>query len=174
VSHNNKEDKLVDYEVSLVRPESDIDYSSPNYYFVGNDEKMDQFGFVPQIATFQKPEDSMNHLKSLHVKVHINSKPVNNMLVDSRATMNLMPYSLYKKLGGIDEELIKTKRMVRGVGGGKPIPSKGFALMKLTIGRKTLATAIFIAEALLDSDLSQPHCNPHRSRILASAISCQQ
>ena len=47
VSHNNKEDKLVDHEVSPVRPESDMDYSSSNYYFVGNDEKIAQFGFVP-------------------------------------------------------------------------------------------------------------------------------
>jgi hypothetical protein len=85
-----------------------------------------------------------------------------------------MPYLVYKKLGGIDEELIKTKRMVRGVGGGKPIPSKGFALMKLTIGSKTLATAFFIIEALLHSDLSQPHRNPHRSCILASAVSYRQ
>ena len=52
VSHNNKEDKLVDHEVSLVRLESDMDYSSSNYYFVGNDEKIAQFGFVPQIAIF--------------------------------------------------------------------------------------------------------------------------
>jgi hypothetical protein len=30
------------------------------------------------------------------------------MLVDSGAIVNLMPYLLYKKLGGIDDELIKT------------------------------------------------------------------
>jgi hypothetical protein len=51
-----------------------------------------------------------------------------------------MPYLHYKKLGGSDEKLIKTKRTIKGVGGGKPIPAKGFALMKLTVGSKTLAT----------------------------------
>jgi hypothetical protein len=56
-----------------------------------------------------------------------------------------MSYSLYKKLGGSDEELIKTKRMVKGVG-GKPILAKGLALMKLTIGSKKLAIIFFIAE----------------------------
>jgi hypothetical protein len=56
-----------------------------------------------------------------------------------------MPYSLYKKLGGSDEELIKTKRMVKGVG-GKPILAKGLALMKLTIRSKKLAIVFFIAE----------------------------
>ena len=87
----------------------------------------------------------MNHLKPLHVKGFINGKLVNNMLVDNRAMVNLMPYSLYKKLGGSDEELIKTKRMVKGVGGNS-ISAKGFTLMKLTIGSKTLATVFFVVE----------------------------
>jgi len=56
---------------------------------------------------------------------------------------NLMPYSLYKKLGRSDEELIKTKRMVKGIGGEKHIPNKGFALMELT---KTLDTAFIDVE----------------------------
>ena len=34
-------------------------------------------------------------------------KPVSRMLMDSRAIVDLMPYSLNKKLGGTDEELIK-------------------------------------------------------------------
>ena len=60
--------------------------------------------------------------------------------------MNLMPYSLYKKLGGTDEELIRTDMMISGVVGGEPIPAKGVASMELTIGSKTLATAFFVAE----------------------------
>ena len=60
-------------------------------------------------AIFQKPADHVNHLKPLHVKGFINGKLVNNMLVDNEAMAILMPYSLYKTLGGSDEELIKTK-----------------------------------------------------------------
>jgi len=96
-------------------------------------------------AIFQKPADHVNHLKPLHVKGFINGKLVNNMLVDNGATINLIPYSLCKKLGGSNEELIKTKRMVKGVGGNS-ISAKGFALMKLTIRSKTLATVFFVAE----------------------------
>jgi hypothetical protein len=98
----------------------------------------------PQSAIFQKAADHMNHLKPLHVKGYINGKPVDNMLEDNRAMVNLMPYSLYKKLGESDEELIKPKWMVKGVGGNS-ISAKRFALMKLTIGSKTLATVFFIA-----------------------------
>ena len=65
------------------------------------------------------------------------------MLVDSGAIVNLMPNSLYKKLGGTDEELIKTNMTVRGVGGGDPIGAKGVASMELTVGSKMVATAFF-------------------------------
>jgi hypothetical protein len=57
-----------------------------------------------------------------------------------------MPYSLYRKLPGTDEELIRTDMMITNVGGGEPIPTKGVALMELTIGSKTLATTFFVAE----------------------------
>ena len=68
------------------------------------------------------------------------------MLVDSGAIVNLMPYSLYKKLGGTDEELIKTNMTVSNVGGGDPIGAKGVASMELIIGSKTVAMAFFISE----------------------------
>ena len=57
-----------------------------------------------------------------------------------------MPYSLYKKLGGQDEELIKTNMTVSGIGGSEPTGAKGVASMELTIGSKTLATTFFVLE----------------------------
>ena len=146
VSHDNKEAELVGYEVSPMRSGDNMNYSPFNYYFQGSDNKMTQCSFVPQIAIFEKPVDSVNHLKPLYVTGYINSSLVNKMLVDRGASMNLMPYSLYKKLGGSDEALIRTKRKIKVIGGGKPIPAKGLTLMKLTIGSKTLATIFSIAE----------------------------
>ena len=77
---------------------------------------------------------------------HINGKPVTRMLVDGGAIVNLMPFSLYKKLGGQDEELIKTNMIVSGIGGSEPIGAKGVASMELTIESKTLAIAFFVSE----------------------------
>jgi len=57
-----------------------------------------------------------------------------------------MPYSLFKKLGGKDDELIKTNMTVNDIGGGDLIDAKGVAFMELTIGSKTLATVIFVSE----------------------------
>jgi hypothetical protein len=40
------------------------------------------------------------------------------MLVDSDGAVNLMPYSVFKKLGRADDELMKTNLTLNGVGGG--------------------------------------------------------
>ena len=95
---------------------------------------------------FQKPKKLVNHLKALYMRGHVNGKPISRMLVDGGAIVNLMPYSLYKKLGGQDEDLIKMNMMVSGVGGNEPIGAKGVASMELTIGSKTLATTFFVSE----------------------------
>jgi hypothetical protein len=68
------------------------------------------------------------------------------MLVDNGAIVTVMPYALYKKLGGTDEELVKTNMMITRVGGDAPILARGIANMELTIGRKTLATVFFVAD----------------------------
>jgi hypothetical protein len=80
------------------------------------------------------------------MKGHINGKPISWMLVDGGAIANLLLHSIFKKLGGSNEDLIKTNMTITRVGGGKPMGGKGMDSMELTIGSKTLATAFFIAE----------------------------
>jgi hypothetical protein len=102
---------------------------SADYYIVEDDSTAAVFNFLIQDATFKEPEHPINHLKPLHVKGHINGTLVYNMLVDNRAIVNVMPYSLYNKLGGTDEELVRTNMTITGVGGGAPIPARRIANM---------------------------------------------
>ena len=111
-----------------------------------SEEEFSHLDFEPKEAVFQKAKDTDNHLKALYMKGHLNGKPISRMLVDGGAIVNLMPYSRFQKLGGSDEELIKTNLTVSGVGGGVPIGAKGVVSMELTIGSKTLATAFFVTE----------------------------
>ena len=76
--------------------------------------------FRPHDAMFQKHKELDNHLKALYMRGHINRKSILHMFVDGGAIMNLMPYSLFKKLGRKDEELIRTNMMVSNGGGGDP------------------------------------------------------
>jgi hypothetical protein len=39
---------------------------------------------------------------------HIDGKPISKMLINGGAAVNLMPYSIFKKLGREDDELMKT------------------------------------------------------------------
>jgi hypothetical protein len=57
-----------------------------------------------------------------------------------------MPYSLYRKLGKRDDELVKTKMTLSGVGTDSSIKAKGVTSVELTIGTKTFVAAFFVAD----------------------------
>jgi hypothetical protein len=65
---------------------------------------------------FEKPEESSQHLKPLYVRGHIDERPIFRMLVDGGAAVNLMLYSMFKKLGREDNELVKTNLTLNGMG----------------------------------------------------------
>jgi hypothetical protein len=72
-------------------------------------------------------------------------KLISRMLVDGGAAVSLMLYSVFKKLGREDDELIKTNLTLNGMG-GNPMEARGVISMELTIGSKSLATSFFIVE----------------------------
>jgi hypothetical protein len=82
----------------------------------------------------------------LYIRGHIDGKLISRMLVDGGATINLMSYSIFKKLGREVDELIKTNLTLNGVGGGQPDASQEVISMELTIGSKSLAITFFIIE----------------------------
>jgi hypothetical protein len=141
------DEELVDYSSSPERMNLDINViHMPMDGYVLSEEDVVHLAFGPKEAIFQNPKTTENHLKALYMKGHINGKPISRMLVDGGAIVNFMSYSLFKKLGGSDNELIKTNMIVSGVGGGKTMGAKGVISMELTIGSKTLATAFFVAQ----------------------------
>jgi hypothetical protein len=86
--------------------------------FKGVEEEDAQMCLGPKEVVFKKPEESSQHLKPLYIWGHIDGKPVSRMLIDGSAAINLMLYSIFKKLGREDDELIKTNLMLNGVGWG--------------------------------------------------------
>jgi hypothetical protein len=115
---------------------------------------------------FEKPEESSQHLKSLYVRGHIDGKPISRFLIDGGAAVNLMPYSIFKKLRREDNELVKTNLMLNGVG-GNPMEARGVVSMELTIGSKSLATTFFVIEVqdnysviLIHDWIHANHCIP--------------
>jgi hypothetical protein len=114
---------------------------------IGDDEPVvAQFDFGPKEAAFTKPKESVNHLNSLFVRGHINGIPISKMLVDGGEVVNLMPYSLYRKLRKQDNKLVKTNMTLSGVGTDSSIKAKGVTSVELTTGTKTLAATFFVAD----------------------------
>jgi hypothetical protein len=119
---------LVDYKASPERPGMDVNVItfSADCTIVGDDEPVvDQFDFGPKEVAFTKPKESVNHLKPLFVRGHIDGIPIAKMLVDGGAAVNLMPYSLYRKLGKQNDELVKNNMTLSGVGTESSIKARG-------------------------------------------------
>jgi hypothetical protein len=70
----------------------------------------------PKEAIFEKPEESSQHLKPLYIWGHIDGKPISRILIDGGVVVNLMSYSIFKKLGMEDDKLVKTNLTLKGVG----------------------------------------------------------
>ena len=67
---------------------------------------------VIQQAIFDKPVKH-RHLKTLYVKDFVDGKPMSKMLVDGGASVNLMPYITFRKLGKGLGDLIETDMMLK-------------------------------------------------------------
>jgi len=103
-----------------------------------------QLDLGPQPIIFEKPkEKSYKHLKGLYLKGFINGKPINRMLVDTGAAVNLMPYSVLCQLGRSSADLIKTNVTLNDFD-GQPSKAMGILNVELTVGRKTIPTSFFV------------------------------
>jgi hypothetical protein len=76
--------------------------------FRGAKEEVAQMCLVHKEAVFEKPEKSNKHLKPLYIQGHIDGKPISRMLVDGGTAVNLISYTMFKKLGWEDDELTNT------------------------------------------------------------------
>ena len=68
------------------------------------------------------------------------------MMVDDGAVVNLMPYSVFRRLDLEESDLMKTNMVLNGFEGKEGIEAKGMISLELTVGSKTLATAFFVAD----------------------------
>jgi hypothetical protein len=86
------------------------------------------------------------HLKALYLKGYINGQPVNKMLVDIGAAVNIMPYSVLRRLGRSTGYLIKTNVTLSDFN-GQTSEAQGILSVDLTVGSKTVPTSFFIVNS---------------------------
>jgi hypothetical protein len=82
---------------------------------------------------------------------------VGHMVVDGRASVNILPLSLFKKLDHVEGELKWTNLSLSGFA-GDPIEVKGIICKEVMVGSKTVPTTFFVVDVkgrynmLLDRD----------------------
>lgn len=135
------------------------------------DESDDEEGLAkllldPQQVVSAPPVGDYRHLKALYMNGFINGKPTNKMGVDGDVVVNVMPMSIFKKIGKTPEELVKTNMTLKDYS-GRSSKVKGAINVELTIGSKTLPTAFFVIDgkvsysALLGGDwIHANYCIP--------------
>jgi hypothetical protein len=62
-------------------------------------------------AMFEKPQNPGAHMKPLFIQGHLDGMPVEHMLMDGGASVNILLLSLFKKLGDIEDDLKCTNPM---------------------------------------------------------------
>ncbi|PUZ51790.1 hypothetical protein GQ55_6G217900 [Panicum hallii var. hallii] len=106
-----------------------------------------QLDLGPRPVIFEKPQDkNYKHLKALYLKGYINGQPVNKMLVDTGAAVNIMPYSVLRRLGRSTGDLVKTNVTLSDFN-GQTSEAQGVLSVDLTIGNKTVLTSFFIVNS---------------------------
>ncbi|PUZ59524.1 hypothetical protein GQ55_4G049100 [Panicum hallii var. hallii] len=106
-----------------------------------------QLDLGPRPVIFEKPQaKNYKHLKALYLKGYINGQPVNKMLVDTGAAVNIMPYSVLRRLGRSTGDLIKTNVTLSDFN-GQTSEAQGVLSVDLTIGSKTVPTSFFVVNS---------------------------
>jgi hypothetical protein len=103
-----------------------------------------QLDLGPWLVIFEKPRgNNYKHLKALYLKGYINGQPVNKMLVDTSAAVNITPYSLLCRLGHSTGDLIKTNVTLSDFN-GQTSEAQGVLNVDLAVGSKTIPTSFFV------------------------------
>jgi hypothetical protein len=121
----------------------------PTEFHARADEELSvaQLDLGPRPVIFEKPQaKNYKHLKALYLKDYINGQPVNKMLVDTGAAVNIMPYSVLRRLGWSTGDLIKTNVTLSDFN-GQTSEAQGVLSVDLTIGNKTVPTSFFIVNS---------------------------
>jgi hypothetical protein len=109
----------------------------------------EQLGLMAQLvlakqATFDKPTKN-RHMRPLYLRGYVNGKPLTKIFVDGGATVNVMPYTTFRKLGMGPGDLTPTSIVLNDFA-GNPSDTKGCVHVYLMIRSKTFLTTFFVIE----------------------------
>jgi hypothetical protein len=88
---------------------------------------------------------ALAHMKPLFIQGHLDGMLIGHMVVDGGASVNILPLSLFKKLGHIEGDLRCTDLSLSGFA-GDPTEAKGIIYKELMVRSKTVPMAFFVVD----------------------------
>jgi hypothetical protein len=105
-----------------------------------------QLALGAERVIFEKPEEVGSQMKLLYIRGYLDGEPTNRMLVDGGAYVNIMPCSVFERLGHQEMDLMRTNMTLSGFF-GEASDTKGIISKELTVGSKTIPPAFFMVDA---------------------------
>ena len=85
-------------------------------------------------------------IKSLYVRVHLNSRPISSVLIDNGSTVNVIPLRMLRALGRSISYLIETKVDLSSFI-GEVSKTLGILPIDVTIGSKSALSAFLVIDS---------------------------
>ncbi|CAL2247189.1 unnamed protein product [Prunus armeniaca] len=118
------------------------------------------------------PKDEPNkyrHLKPLYISAHVEGVPVSKVFFDCGATVNILPYSLMKKLDKSKEDLIPSDVVMSSFVGDKS-KTIGVLPLKITVADQTRVAAFYVVESSMDYNILLGRDWIHQSGCIPSSL----
>ncbi|GKV47379.1 hypothetical protein SLEP1_g54284 [Rubroshorea leprosula] len=97
---------------------------------------------------FEKPEERMaRHIRPLYIHAHLDGMPINRVLVDNGAAVNVLPTCILHKIGKSLGDLMEIEVTISDFTGGVN-RSRGILPVELTVGNRTLMCAFFVVDTI--------------------------
>ncbi|XP_050902792.1 uncharacterized protein LOC127115248 [Lathyrus oleraceus] len=141
-------DRITEVEDNGIITKREMAAHKPVCYYVMNNDCVEE-----QNAFFERPSEAMkSHLKPLFITGKVEDVPVNKILVDCGANVNLMPHHMLRKIGKYDTDA-KPHNMVLTNYEGKVGSTMGAIQVELTIGIVTRSIMFMIMETKANDNL---------------------
>ncbi|OMO82013.1 Retrotransposon gag protein [Corchorus capsularis] len=113
---------------------------------LNKDDDEDSGGKVDQPKDIVSDQRAIFHIKPLYIKAHLDGVPVNRVLVNNGAAVNILSYSTLRRLGKGADNLIKSDVTVSDFSGtGNQI--RGILQTDLTVGSKTSISTFCVVDS---------------------------
>jgi hypothetical protein len=119
-------------------------FAMPAEFHAPNEDVVELMLGVERVV-FEKLDNPGAHMMPLFIHRHLDGTPIGHMLVDVGASINILPFSLFKKLGHVESDLKRTNLSLSGFVGDLK-ETKGIICMELTSGSKTVPTSFFVVD----------------------------